>query len=321
MSMSTEVNQIICGDCLEVMAPWPDAFVDLTVTSPPYEDARLYGELGFKIKGQAWVDWMVPRVVEMCRVTNGLVLVNMAGKVRQFKYSPVVEWLVADLTRQHGLVCGPSPYCYARRGIAGSGSKHYHARAWEPVYAFARPERLPLAWSDNTAMGHLPRWAPGGAMSHRVSSGARVNQWGHSIKTGGTGGDVDNVTCTEARPSHRLATPSQTQRQNGADGNGSYVPPAIANPGNVIKCKVGGGHMGSPLAHDNEAPFPEQLAEFFVRSYCKPGGIAFDAFSGSGTVAAVAKRTGRRWLGIDVRESQVELARRRLATVQPELIA
>lgn len=87
--MST--NTITCGDCLKVMRGMADAAVSVTVTSPPYEDCRLYGEVGFKLKGQAWVDWMIPRVVEMCRVTDGLVLVNMSGKVRKFKYSPVVE--------------------------------------------------------------------------------------------------------------------------------------------------------------------------------------------------------------------------------------
>jgi site-specific DNA-methyltransferase (adenine-specific) len=30
------VNQIICGDCLNVMRDWPDKCVDLIVTSPPY---------------------------------------------------------------------------------------------------------------------------------------------------------------------------------------------------------------------------------------------------------------------------------------------
>src|SRR5262245_66061430 len=92
----------------------------LAMTSPPYEAAGLYN-VGVKLVGQAWVDWMVPRVVEMARVTAGLVVVNMAGQVRDHKYSPAVEWLVADLTRMHGLVCGPAPYVYFRFGIPGSG--------------------------------------------------------------------------------------------------------------------------------------------------------------------------------------------------------
>jgi adenine-specific DNA-methyltransferase len=30
------INQIICGDCLEVMKDWPDKCVDLVLTDPPY---------------------------------------------------------------------------------------------------------------------------------------------------------------------------------------------------------------------------------------------------------------------------------------------
>jgi hypothetical protein len=95
-----------------------------------------------------------------------------------------------------------------------------------------------------------------------------------------------------------------------------YIPPAIANPGNIIKCTVGGGRMGSHLAHSNEAPFPEKLAEAFILSFCKPGGVVLDCFSGSGTTLAVAKKYGRNSIGIDIRDSQAGIARRRLNELQ-----
>jgi len=34
--MTLPVNQIICGDCLDVMKDWPDDCVDLVLTDPPY---------------------------------------------------------------------------------------------------------------------------------------------------------------------------------------------------------------------------------------------------------------------------------------------
>lgn len=74
--------------------------------------------------------------------------------------------------------------------------------------------------------------------------------------------------------------------------------------------------MGDKLCHKNEAPFPEALAEFFVRSFCPPGGIACDPFSGSGTTGAMAVRHHRRFVGCDLRRSQVELSRRRINRVQ-----
>ena len=48
----------------------------------------------------------------------------------------------------------------------------------------------------------------------------------------------------------------------------------------------------------------------------KVGGIVLDPFCGSGTTAAVAEKHGRRWLGIDVRPSQVDLTERRIAEVR-----
>lgn len=34
--MDLPINQIVCGDCLEIMADWPDNCVDLVLTDPPY---------------------------------------------------------------------------------------------------------------------------------------------------------------------------------------------------------------------------------------------------------------------------------------------
>lgn len=114
------------------------------------------------------------------------------------------------------------------------------------------------------------------------------------------------------RPTHRN---TDGERVNGRD----YKPPALANPGNVVKCNVGGGHLSSDLAHENEAPFPEDLAEFFIRSFCPPGGTVLDPFCGSGTTGAAALASGRQFIGVDVRQSQVALSARRLAVVQPQL--
>ena len=92
----------------------------------------------------------------------------------------------------------------------------------------------------------------------------------------------------------------------------AYPVPKLANPGNVVHVTVGGGHLGHPLAHENEAPFPEKLVEFFIRSFCPPDGIVLDPFCGSGTSLAVARKFGRRGIGVDIRENQVSLARLRV---------
>jgi hypothetical protein len=116
--------------------------------------------------------------------------------------------------------------------------------------------------------------------------------------------------------SHRTADGS---RVNAVGTGRGYRPPKRANPGNLVHAGVGGGHLGSRLAHGNEAPFPEALPAFFVASLCPPGGLVLDPFGGSGSTAAAARSLGRRAVVADFRQSQCELSRRWLANVTPGL--
>ena len=42
-----ELNEIYCESNLDTMARMPDNFIDLTVTSPPYDDLRDYKGYSF----------------------------------------------------------------------------------------------------------------------------------------------------------------------------------------------------------------------------------------------------------------------------------
>jgi len=85
-----------------------------------------------------------------------------------------------------------------------------------------------------------------------------------------------------------------------------------AESGDLIAGSVGGGQMGHPLAHLNEAPFPVWLTEFFIRSFCPEGGRVLDVFAGSGTTLAVAKKWGRQATGVEIRPDQCDIIVERL---------
>lgn len=101
---------------------------------------------------------------------------------------------------------------------------------------------------------------------------------------------------------------------DGTDEIQVYIPPVKANPGNVVNVKVGGGQLGHPYAHINEAPFPVELASWFIRSHCPPAGVVLDCFGGSGTTAHAADNLGRHCITSDLRMSECLLTRRRLST-------
>ena len=68
------LDTIICGDNVEVMATFPDACIDLVVTSPPYDNLRTYGGHSWDFEGVANQLWRV------------------------IKPGGVVVWVVADAT-------------------------------------------------------------------------------------------------------------------------------------------------------------------------------------------------------------------------------
>ena len=73
------MSQIIQGDCLDVMKTFESNLIDLTVTSPPYDNLRTYGGIIDQWNEQKWKEI----IQELYRIT---------------KVGGVVVWVVGDAT-------------------------------------------------------------------------------------------------------------------------------------------------------------------------------------------------------------------------------
>ena len=62
---------------------------------------------------------------------------------------------------------------------------------------------------------------------------------------------------------------------------------------------------------------PEALLYRILLACTKPGDVVLDPFFGTGTTGAVARRLGRRWIGIEKETSYVKVARERIASTLP----
>lgn len=64
--------------------------------------------------------------------------------------------------------------------------------------------------------------------------------------------------------------------------------------------------FGLPAKQVFDTPKPERLLQRIIHIATNPGDIVLDCFGGSGTTAAVAHKTGRRWVTAEIRESTVD---------------
>lgn len=123
------LDSVITGDNCEVMRGLPDRCVDLVVTSPPYDDLRIYGGHEWDFYGVAW---------------------NLA---RLLKPGGVIVWNVADATKD-GSETGNSmrqalhfqslglnlhdTMIYQQTGTGAKGSNLAYWQEWEYMFVLSK---------------------------------------------------------------------------------------------------------------------------------------------------------------------------------------
>lgn len=65
---------------------------------------------------------------------------------------------------------------------------------------------------------------------------------------------------------------------------------------------------------------PQRLVEALLEMGCPEEGVVLDPFLGSGTVALVAERIGRKWIGIEITEKYVQITEERLKAQRENLM-
>jgi len=94
------LNQIICGDCEDILKKFPDSSINLIVTSPPYADSRkeTYGG----IKPNDYPDWFFPKSKEFLRVLKptGTFILNIKERVVNGERHTYVLEIILGMKKQ-----------------------------------------------------------------------------------------------------------------------------------------------------------------------------------------------------------------------------
>jgi site-specific DNA-methyltransferase (adenine-specific) len=84
----------------------------------------------------------------------------------------------------------------------------------------------------------------------------------------------------------------------------------LAYPNNVL-------HMATECYNRyHAATFPVELPAWFIKLFTEPGDVVLDPFIGSGTTAVACVRLDCRYIGIEIKQEYVRLAKERIAKEQ-----
>jgi len=306
-------NKIICGDCLEVMKDFPDSSVDLVVTSPPYWAMRNYGidgQLGQEETFEEYIEKLILITGEIKRVLHkkGSFFVNLsdvyggsnAGRgtknmTPKQASNKGTRWMVGRPVPHYGVpnksLC-LIPQRFAIRMVdegwilrniiiwhkpnaMPTSAKDRFTVDFEYVYFFVKQQRYYFEQILEPYTKPLNRWAGDNLKATGIS------EW--SNKTG------QNI--------YR----DRNMRPN----------PLGKNKRTVWSINT----SSTPEEQSNFAVYPEELVWDIIKACCSLWGITFDPFCGSGTTCVVAKKLGRRYIGIDISEKYCQIARERLRAV------
>lgn len=155
MSATAPVNQIIHGDCEELLKKWPENTVDLIFTSPPYADqrARTYGG----IKPDDYVDWFLPKTEQFLRVLKptGTFVLNIKERVVNGERHTYVLEMVLRMRKQ-GWLWTEEFMWHKKNAYPGKWPNRFRD-AWERLLQFNKQKKF--AMFQDEVMVPVGDWA------------------------------------------------------------------------------------------------------------------------------------------------------------------
>ena len=257
------MGKILCGLCQEVMATLKEESVDLTVTSPPYDNIRDY-------KGYCFEEDDFKEIVkQLYRIT---------------KKGGVVVWVVGDATMK-GSETGTS--FRQALGFIEGGFKLHDTMIYEKNTSSFPAQRKGKRYTQIFEYMFVfckGKIKTGNLICDKANKWAGHTNWGKNTQRGKNG---ELKKTKDIKP-----VPDFSPRNN------------------IWKYNVGKGFNSSDKeSHNHPAIFPEKLAEDHILSWSNEGDVVLDPFLGSGTTCKMAKKNGRKYIGIDTSEEYCALAK------------
>ncbi len=149
------LDSIICGDALQVLRSFPDEFVDLIVTSPPYADKRRNSYGG--IHPDRYVHWFMPIAHELKRVLKqtGTFVLNIKEGVSDGERETYVIELILEMRKQGWL--WTEEYIWHKRNSYPGKWPNRFRDGWEHCLQFNKQRKFSMY--QESVMVPMGDWA------------------------------------------------------------------------------------------------------------------------------------------------------------------
>lgn len=313
------MGEIICGDSLEVLKTLTDETIDCCVTSPPYYGLRDYGkegQIGLEESPEEYIEKLVRVFREVKRVLkdDGTLWLNIGdsyagnsnggtklqGNPEFNKNRPSRELTslpkksVPNSCKPKDLIGIPWTLAFALRDDGWylrqdiiwhkpnpmpERVKDRCVKSHEYIFLFSKKPRY---FFDYKAIQEESKWNG----KDKRSGKGRISYDGKRTDGG--------VEKTKAQQSFVSITGRRNKRDVWS-----------------VTTKA--------LKEAHFATFPEKLIEPCILAGSRRGGVILDPFFGAGTTGLVAVRHGREYVGIELNEEYIDIAKKRLSEVQTKL--
>jgi len=319
-----ELDTIYQGDALEIMEQVPSESVDCVITSPPYFSQRDYGvdgQLGLEGSIGEYIDRLIEIFAEVRRALkdSGTCWVNIGDTYASGGGKGISRsWANEDYHPDNppkARIRKHQPKCLLqipqRFSIAMVDRLGWTLRNWivwrkpNPIPESVR-DRLAVTWEPFILFAKNPRYyfdLDAIRVPHKTGP-AKFNYRVREAKSKRRGAKLVGAKASSAEKERHDSGGVPIGEKPGQKGK---------NPGDVWTIPPAKSFSLHLTA------FPEKLVEPAILAGSPPGGVVLDPFIGSGTVAAVAKRLGRHFIGIELNPETVKFARWRVATTAPPL--
>lgn len=324
------------GDVREVLPTLPDESVNCILSSPPYwrlRDYKIAGQVGLEETPEQYTENLVTIFRECRRVlrNDGTFWLNVGEKWASGGNGGGGKWMVE---RGHAWDHAKNATGW-RNPPPGYKDKDMVGVPWMLAFAlradgwylrqcnvWAKPNGMPESVSDRSTVSHEyvfhlaknndyyydnERARTPAAPSSETRLAQDVDSQAGSARGNGggkTNGPMKAVRRSEKQRDHSRrhngfndrwdAMTLQQQQENGANLRSVWwISPA-------------------QTVDEHYAVMPERLAQICILAGCPEGGIVLDPFLGSGTTALVARANHCQCIGIELNESYIEIAKKRL---------